>query len=139
MLVRSTATILLLAAACGGSSPPPQAETPATVTVAKEAPTEATKLEPESTPRSGMPAEVREAFVKRGLTKAHVVFRLCITTTGVVSSVSILDEGPVPDAARYAASEVKRSWRYTPYLRDGVAYPACTTMSMDIVPDGAKL
>ena len=59
--------------------------------------------------------------------------KICITTTGDVSSVSILDQSSVPEAAEFAASGVK-AWRYEPHVVNGMAVPACSRAEMDIVP-----
>jgi hypothetical protein len=56
--------------------------------------------------------------------------KLCIDTAGKVSAVSMLVT--LPSRVKQRLEEAFKSWRYTPYVQDGQAMPACFAVNFEI-------
>ena len=56
-------------------------------------------------------------------------FKLCVDTSGRVSSVSMLKSSGHPDYDRKLDREMRR-WGYKPYLVNGLAVPVCTAVTI---------
>jgi len=77
------------------------------------------------------PSEVdKMAMIRAGNPRTTAQFLLCIDERGAVASVKMQRSSGYPDYdARLSAA--MHAWRYRPYMVDGEAQPACSTVTFD--------
>jgi periplasmic protein TonB len=76
-----------------------------------------------------VPSEVTKTAIQRsGKSKIVGSFKLCLTTSGTISSINMLKSTGFPDYDGKIQTEM-RSWRYRPYLVNGKAVPVCTAVT----------
>lgn len=63
-----------------------------------------------------------------GKTKLVTTYKLCVDAAGAVSKVSMLKSSGLPGYDAKISSTMK-TWRYSPYLIDGVAKAVCTAVT----------
>jgi len=76
-------------------------------------------------------AQVRTSMLRDGVTRIDTVIKVCIGADGAVSSATLLRSTRYADHDAAVLSEI-RSWRYRPFLRDGVARPACSAVTIHL-------
>ena len=64
-----------------------------------------------------------------GKDKLVGAFKLCLATTGSVSSVTMLKSSGFPDYDAKILREMRTVWRYQPYTVDAKAVPVCTAVT----------
>ena len=69
-----------------------------------------------------------DRMVREGTSSVRGVVKLCIATDGRVASATMLAPTKYPAYDATLVSGVQ-AWRYRPYLLDGVAVPACSTVT----------
>jgi len=77
------------------------------------------------------PSEVdKMAIIRAGNPRTTAQFLLCIDERGAVASVKMQRSSGYADYdARLSAA--MQAWRYRPYMQDGEAQPACSTVTFD--------
>jgi hypothetical protein len=56
-------------------------------------------------------------------------FKLCIDDTGAVKEVTMLRSTRLPRYDDMIQRRIKQTWRYSPFLQNGVAKPVCTAIT----------
>ena len=74
------------------------------------------------------PRAVKNQILADGKNRIVGTVKVCIGTSGAITSVSMLSSTKYPEYDAQLLSSV-RSWRYRPYMVDGVPQPACSPVS----------
>ena len=72
--------------------------------------------------------KTKTAMQTAGVDRVAASFKLCVSTAGAVTSVTVLKPSGFPDYDTKITGEMHH-WAYRPYLVDGKAVPVCTAVT----------
>ena len=72
--------------------------------------------------------ETRKAIHAMHVARTSPAFKLCLDTTGTPTTIELLRSSCFPRYDADLASKMSE-WRYSPYLKDGVAVAVCTAIT----------
>ena len=72
--------------------------------------------------------ETRKAIHAMHVARTSPAFKLCLDTTGTPTTIDLLRSSCFPRYDADLASKMSE-WRYSPYLKDGVAVSVCTAIT----------
>ena len=76
------------------------------------------------------PTDVTKTEIQRsGKSKVIGSFKLCLTTEGAISVVSMLKSTGFPPYDQTIMSRMRAEWRYRPFMVNGKAVPVCTAVT----------
>ena len=64
-------------------------------------------------------------MMRDGTVRTIGVLKVCVATTGSVSSINVVEPRPGTPSTTRGSSPRCESWRYRPYLVDGRPAPVC--------------
>jgi TonB family protein len=73
--------------------------------------------------------DTRAAIATEGKTRVVVPVKVCLTDTGAIRSVRLLESSGFPAYDQAVSAAIKR-WTYQPYLVDGAARAACGAVTL---------
>jgi outer membrane biosynthesis protein TonB len=120
-LRRCPAVVALALLACGGARTPAQRQ---------QGPIVVTLSELKEHFASGemavaLPAEARAAMVEGGVKRATVMFKVCVTTEGDVSTAEVLRSNHAPPLVVKSVVDEVQKWKFSPWLVEGRRSPVC--------------
>jgi hypothetical protein len=74
-----------------------------------------------------LPVEILQKMAEAGIKRAIIAAKLCISATGVPTSVDLAKGSSYQAADDYVLTKV-RAWRFDPYIVDGEPVPVCTAV-----------
>lgn len=69
-------------------------------------------------------------IVNSGKTKLFTTYKICTDTAGAVKILNMLKSSGFPGYDAKVSATIRGTWRYSPYLKDGVAEPVCTSVTL---------
>jgi protein TonB len=76
------------------------------------------------------PDDVTKTEIQRsGKDRVIGSFKLCLTTTGAISNVTMLKSTGFPSYDSKIQGKMRSEWRYKPYMVNGKAVPVCTAVT----------
>lgn len=77
-----------------------------------------------------VPDDVTKTEIQRsGKNRIVGSFKLCLTVTGAISSITMLKSTGFPAYDNKIQSKMRSEWRYKPYMVNGKAVPVCTAVT----------